>query len=157
MTEVPWLTDREQTVWRDLLAYHDALTARLDDDLQRATGLSLGDYEVLVHLSEAPNRSLRMAELAARCARSPSGLTRRVDRLARAGLVSRQPCEDDRRGWFAVLSEDGHRRLMAAAPIHVKGVRRYLFDPLREASGPSVEGLGAGLAALRAAMEATPG
>jgi DNA-binding MarR family transcriptional regulator len=154
VTSVHWLTDREQAVWRDLLAFHDALTARLDQELHSAAGLSLSDYEVLVHLSEAPGSSLRMAELALRCSRSPSGLTRRVDRLGRSRLVSRQPCEDDGRGWFAVLTPEGRRLLEAAVPVHAEGVRRYLFDPLREAAGPSVEGLAAGLATLRAAIGA---
>jgi DNA-binding MarR family transcriptional regulator len=152
MAEVRWLTDLEQTVWRDLLALHDTLTARLDHELQAEVGLSLADYEVLVHLSEAPGSSLRMAELATLCARSPSGLTRRVDRLARTGLVKRQPCEADGRGSFAVLTPEGRLQLERAAPVHVRGVRRWFFDPLAT-SGPAVEGLAAGLSALRHSID----
>jgi len=154
MAEVRWLKEEEQAVWRELLAFHDALTGRLDHELQSAVGLSLADYEVLVHLSEAPDASLRMAELASLCSRSPSGLTRRVDRLAASGLVERQPCEEDGRGWFAVLTPEGRRQLERAAPVHVQGVRRWLFDPLAEAAGPSVAGLASGLAALRRAFDA---
>jgi len=149
MAEVRWLNSEEQAVWRDLLAFHDALITRLDHELQAAVGLSLADYEVLVHLSEAPESSLRMAELASLCSRSPSGLTRRVDRLAASGLVGREPCVEDGRGWFAVLAPEGRRQLELAAPIHVDGVRRWLFDPLAEAAGPSVASLASGLAALR--------
>jgi DNA-binding MarR family transcriptional regulator len=153
VVEVRWLNDEEQAVWRDLLAFQNALTSRLDRELHAAVGLGLNDYEVLVHLSEAPDGSLRMADLAARCARSPSGLTRRVDRLARAGLVSRQPCLEDGRGWFAVITPEGRERLEQAAPVHVAGVRRYLFDPLGAATSSSVKGLAEGLAAVGGAMK----
>jgi DNA-binding MarR family transcriptional regulator len=150
VAEVQWLTEGEQRVWRSLLAFQAALLGRLDHDLQSAHGVSLGDYDVLVSLSEAPEGSLRMAELAARCALSPSGLTRRVDSLARAGLVSRQPCAQDGRGWFAVISDQGRRRLEEAAPVHVAGVRRYLFDGL---AGSSLDSLASGVAALQVALD----
>jgi DNA-binding MarR family transcriptional regulator len=91
-------------------------------------GLTLADYEVLVHLSEAPDQQLRMAELADLALMSRSRLTYRVDRLVRKGLVDRRPCETDRRGAFAVITAEGQDLLRRAAPIHVLGVRKYLFS-----------------------------
>jgi DNA-binding MarR family transcriptional regulator len=126
-----WLDEEEQQAWRTLINVHGRLIAQLDSELQGAHDLSLPDYEVLAHLSEAPERSLRMAELAERLLLSPSGLTRRVDGLAREGLVERRACSDDRRGTLAVLTEAGMARLEEVAPTHAAGVRRYVVEPLR--------------------------
>ena len=87
------------------------MLAALDGELQAEHGLSLGEYEVLVHLSEAPEHSLRMTDLAGRLRLSPSGITRRIDGLVRAGLVERRQCPSDRRGSNAVLTDEGLRRL----------------------------------------------
>ncbi|MDQ1357666.1 MAG: hypothetical protein QOJ52_2498 [Acidimicrobiaceae bacterium] len=125
-----WLSDDEQEVWRIMVAVHARLVARLDTDLQAAHKISLRDYEVLVQLSEAEDFALRMAELADRLFVSPSGLTRRLDGLVRDGYVKRQACLSDRRGTLAVLSAEGHAILKQAAPTHVAGVRRYVFDPV---------------------------
>lgn len=125
-----WLSDEEQTTWRMLLSVHAGLLNRLDAELQTAHGISLHDYEVLVHLSEADGSALRMAELADRLAVSPSGLTRRLDGLVRDGLVERRACISDRRGMLAVLSSAGRASLEDAAPTHVSGVRRYVLEPL---------------------------
>ena len=113
--------------------------------------MSLGDYDVLVHLSEAGGRSLRMSELAERLLLSRSGLTRRVDGLVRAGWVERKACPDDGRGSLAVLSDAGSELLREAAPTHVRGVRRYLIDPLDETGG--IEGLDPGLSAIEKALD----
>lgn len=125
-----WLDTEEQQIWRLLLRVHARLLTRLDDDLERAHGIGLADYDVLVQLSEVPDGSLRMAELASRLQLSPSGLTRRIDSMVRRGLVTREPCDSDGRGSFAVLSAEGLATLEEAAPTHVAGVRRYLFDAL---------------------------
>ena len=95
---VEWLTDTEQQVWRRLLSVECRVKERLDRELRDGAGLTLGEYEVLVHLSEAPGTALRMSELASRLLLSRSGLTRRVDGLVQAALVARQPCDDDGRG-----------------------------------------------------------
>ena len=116
--------------WQSLLRSHAALLARLDRDLRDEHGMSLGEYEVLAHLSEAPGRRLRLSELAGRVLISPSALTRRIDRLARRGWVERQPCPEDARGLFAVLTTEGRRQLEGAAPTHVRGVRCHLIDRL---------------------------
>jgi DNA-binding MarR family transcriptional regulator len=118
--------------WQALITNTTGLLATLDNELQAEHGLSLGDYEVLVHLSEAPGRALRMADLASRLHLSPSGITRRIDGLVRSGLVERRPCETDRRGLNAVLTAKGLQRLEKAAPTHVRGVREHFVDRLSE-------------------------
>jgi DNA-binding MarR family transcriptional regulator len=127
----PWLTPSEQEVWRRLLFVQCRLREQLDRELQAGGGLTLGEYDVLVHLSEAPGRALRMSELADRLLLSRSGLTRRVDGLVRHGLVTRRPCDDDGRGAIAELTETGLAALERAVPVHAAGIRRYLLDPLR--------------------------
>ena len=106
------------------------LLDRLDAELEANHGISLAEYEVLVHLSEASGQAMRMAELAVRQVVSPSGLTRRLDGLVRDGLVERRPCPSDRRGTLAVLTDTGRAKLEEAAPTHVTGVRRYVIGAL---------------------------
>jgi DNA-binding MarR family transcriptional regulator len=130
--EVPWLNQPEMLAWRSLVHATTGLLAVLDNELQAAHGLSLGDYEVLVHLSEAPDGAIRMSELAGRLHLSPSGITRRIDGLVKAGLVERRRCPSDRRGSNAVLTDLGLKALRAAAPTHVRGVREYFIDRLDE-------------------------
>ena len=126
-TETRWLTKDQQVAWRAYLLGSARLMAKLDDDL-RAFGLGLNDYEILVHLSEAPGRRLRMAELADKLHQSRSRMTHTVGRLVDQGLVIRQSCESDKRGVWAELTDDGFRRLDEAAPTHVEGVRDNLVD-----------------------------
>ena len=125
-----WLTDDEQSAWRAWIATSLLLPDRLSRDLQQASGISLADYEILVYLSESPERRLRMSELAERTLSSRSRLSHQVDRLSAAGLVDRQPCSEDRRGYFAVLTEPGWDFLVATAPVHVASVREHLVDVL---------------------------
>ena len=125
-----WLTDDEQASWRAWIAASLLLPDRLSRDLQEACGISLPDYEILVYLSEAPGRRLRMSDLAERTLSSRSRLSHQVDRLSAAGLVDRQPCSDDRRGYFAVLTAHGWDFLVATAPVHVASVRQHLVDAL---------------------------
>jgi len=127
---VEWLDDVEARAWRALVIASARLKAVLDAELTTAHGLSFGDYEVLVVLSEAPEHRLRMSELAELLSLSPSGLTRRLDRLTRDGLVAREQCPADKRGSYAVLTTEGLTRLQAAAPLHVEGVRRHFVDLL---------------------------
>jgi DNA-binding MarR family transcriptional regulator len=131
MSDQPrWLDAHEQRVWRSYLAATQLLTERLDQELQRNSGMPHTYYEVLVRLSEAPGRRLRMSELAERSLSSRSRLSHAVARLEAAGWVVRESCESDRRGQNAVLTDAGFAALEAAAPGHVEGVRRHLFDPL---------------------------
>jgi len=127
-----WLSETEQRSWRTLIQVTTGVLATLDNELRAEHGLSLGEYEVLVHLSEAPEGSLRMTDLAGALRLSPSGITRRIDGLVRAGLVERRRCPSDRRGSNAVLTDEGLRRLQEAAPSHVRGVRAYFIDQLTE-------------------------
>ncbi|HEY3810034.1 MAG TPA: MarR family transcriptional regulator [Acidimicrobiales bacterium] len=147
-----WLDEAEQRVWRQLLSADCRLRERLDRELRVGANLTLGEYDVLVHLSEAPGRSLRMSDLAQRLLLSRSGLTRRIDGLVRAGLVARRPCDDDGRGSLAELTPAGLDRLRGAAPVHVGGVRRYLFDPLEGPDG--LAGLAHGLDRIGRALGA---
>jgi DNA-binding MarR family transcriptional regulator len=148
---VEWLTSSEQQVWRRLLSVDCRVRDRLDRELRAGAGLTLGEYEVLVHLSEAPAEALRMSELAERLLLSRSGLTRRIDGLVRAGLVARRPCDDDGRGALAALTPAGLARLERAAPIHVAGVRRYVIEPVEGPDG--LAGLARGLARVERALE----
>jgi DNA-binding MarR family transcriptional regulator len=125
-----WLTDDEQRAWRAWIAASLLLPDRLSRDLQDEAGVSLADYEILVYLSESPDRRLRMSELADRTLSSRSRLSHQVDRLSDAGLVDRQPCSNDRRGYFAVLTSQGWDFLVASAPKHVASVREHLVDAL---------------------------
>src|SRR3954468_15956785 len=134
MAETEWLDDEEQRAWRTLLRHQVYVIDRLDSELVAGHGLALADYEILVQLSEAPERRLRMAELADSALVSRSRLTHRVDRLVADELVERQPCPTDRRGTFAVLTDAGLKLLEQAARTHVAGVRRYVIDPMRPAT-----------------------
>lgn len=125
-----WLDDDEQRTWRAYLHATAALHAQLDRELQRDSGLPHGYYEVLVHLSEAPGRTVRMSELADRTRSSRSRLSHAVSRLEEQGWVRREACEGDRRGQMCVLTDEGFAVLERAAPGHVEGVRTHLFDQL---------------------------
>lgn len=129
MTDPRWLDEAEQRVWRRLLAIGATLPGALDADL-RAVGLTHPTYVVLAMLSEAPDRSLRMAELARRASVSPSRLTHTVTRLEQRGLVRRAAVADDGRGAAATLTDAGWDVVVRAAPTHVATVRRLLFDDL---------------------------
>ena len=128
-----WLDPDEQHTWRAFLTASRALMETLDRELQRDAGMPHAYYEILVRLSEAPERQLRMSDLADATGSSRSRLSHAVGRLEEAGWVRRQNCPTDRRGQIAVLTEQGFAALTAAAPGHVEGVRRHLFDPLSPA------------------------
>jgi DNA-binding MarR family transcriptional regulator len=132
-TDPRWLTDDEQRSWRAWLSSMSLLQERLERDLRADHGMSMAEYEVLVRLSEAPDHRLRMTELAGRTLSSKSRLSHQVSRMEEAGLVDRVECEQDRRGFFAVLTELGRERLVDAAPDHVESVRRWLVDVLTQA------------------------
>jgi DNA-binding MarR family transcriptional regulator len=125
-----WLTEPEMRAWRALVARTTGLLATLDRELQAEHGLSLGDYEVLVRLEDAPGHFMRMTDLATALHLSPSGITRRVDGLVRAGWVDRRQCPTDRRGQNALLTDLGEKKLDECAPTHVQGVREHFIDRL---------------------------
>lgn len=132
MAEPRWLNPTEMAAWRAFIDSVGDLTSAFEADLA-GHSLTSGDYQVLVYLSEAPERQLRMCDLAAQLRLSPSGLTRRLDGLVKTGLVSRTPSAADRRVMMAVLTAAGWKRLQQAAPTHVESVRKNLFDYLSDA------------------------
>jgi DNA-binding MarR family transcriptional regulator len=133
------LTPAELAAWRGLLRVHAALFKGLDDELERDHGLPLSSYEVLIYLRSAPDRRLRMADLADRVLLSRSGMTRLVDRLEREGLLTRATCSKDARGCYAVLTDEGDAFLDRARPTHLRGVRERF---LRHFSPAELEQLG---------------
>lgn len=149
--DVRWLTADEQRAWR---AWRDGAARLLDilgHELEQDSGLSLGEYEVLVRLSEAPGRTLRMSELAGELAHSRSRLTHTVRRMENAGLVERAPCLEDARGVNCTMTEAGWRRLVDAAPAHVESVRAHLVDVLTPAQ---LQALGDAMGVVGAALQA---
>ena len=146
--ETGWLDPDEMVAWR---AYIDSITPLqhlLEADISEF-GLTNGDYEVLVRLSEQPDHRLRMCDLAARLGLSPSGLTRRLDGLVRNGLVGREPSPDDRRVMLAVLTPEGYGLLVEAAPQHVDSVRRHFIGLLTRRE---IEAIGSAFTKVRAAL-----
>jgi DNA-binding MarR family transcriptional regulator len=123
--------------WRSFLRAHASVLRTLERDLMAEVGMPIAWYDVLLQLTEAPNRRLRMAELADRVLLSRSGLTRLIDRLQAEGLVRREPSKDDARGTYTVITPVGIERLRAAAPSHLASVERawmrhFTDDELRE-------------------------
>jgi DNA-binding MarR family transcriptional regulator len=130
VADTRWLDDDEQRTWRSFLTANRLLFDRIDRQLQQDADLPHTYYEILVRLSEAPGRTLRMSQLASSSLSSRSRLSHAVARLEEAGLVRRRACPTDRRGSFAELTEAGLTRLQEAAAGHVETVRLHLFDHL---------------------------
>lgn len=130
MAETRWLSEDEQCTWRAFLTAMRLLTDQLDRELQHDANIPHTYYEILVALSEAPGRRLRMNQLAEVCQSSRSRLSHAVNRLEEAGWVRREACPTDKRGALAVMTEEGFAAIEAAAPGHVEGVRRHVFDVL---------------------------
>lgn len=130
MGDTRWLSEDEQCTWRAFLTSMRLLTDQLDRELQRDAGIPHTYYEILVALSEAPGRTLRMNQLADVCQSSRSRLSHAVSRLEEAGWVRREACPTDKRGALAVMTDEGFAAIEAAAPGHVEGVRRHVFDVL---------------------------
>jgi DNA-binding MarR family transcriptional regulator len=144
--ETRWLTEDEQRTWRAFLVAMRLLIDQLDRELQHDADMPHTYYEILVALSEAPGRTMRMSQLADLCQSSRSRLSHAVARLEEAGWVERAACPTDKRGALAVLTEKGFAAIEAAAPGHVEGVRRHVFDVL---TPEQVEQLGQISAAIR--------
>ncbi|OEV17165.1 MarR family transcriptional regulator [Streptomyces nanshensis] len=125
-----WLTDEEQRVWRAYLHATTLLEDHLDRQLQRDAGMPHTYYGLLVQLSQAPRRRMRMTELARNAKITRSRLSHAVARLEKNGWVRREECPSDKRGQNAVLTEEGYAMLSRSAPGHVDAVRQALFDRL---------------------------
>jgi DNA-binding MarR family transcriptional regulator len=122
----------EQQVFVELLRTHAALTRRLSGDLLENHGLTLNDYEVLLHLAVAPDRRLRRVDLAERIVLTPSGITRLLAGLERAGYVDRAACDTDARVVYAVVTDAGVEKLHEARPTHLEGIRAAFADRFSE-------------------------
>jgi DNA-binding MarR family transcriptional regulator len=130
MSETRWLTEDEQAAWRAYLDATNLLFDALDRQLQADAGMPHGYYEILVRLSEAGDRSMRMSELAEQTRSSRSRLSHAVARLEERGWVERVECPTDRRGQVAHLTDQGFATLAAAAPGHVAAVREHVIARL---------------------------
>jgi len=128
-SEPKWLNPRELKAWRSYIIASRRLLEALDADLENHD-LSMADYEVLAQLSDAPDRRLRMSELAEIAMLSKSRLSHRMKVMEKAGWVRRELCTEDKRGSFAVMTERGWRAIVKAAPDHVASVRNRFVDNL---------------------------
>jgi DNA-binding MarR family transcriptional regulator len=126
--DVRWLDAPQQRAWRAFLDMHARLSARLNRDLQRTSGLTLSDYDILVHLTDVPDGRLRAFELGDALQWDKSRVSKQVARLAARDLVAKEECEADRRGAYVVLTPAGRRAIEAAAPAHVELVQQLVFD-----------------------------
>lgn len=146
MGEPRWLNDEEQRLWRLMLAATHRVSREIDDALQAESNLSSSEFSVLVTLSEAPERSMRLRDLCARLAWDRSRTSHLVTRMEKRGLVHKEPIQGDGRGVSIRLSDDGFSRLVAAAPEHVEVVRRLIFDPIAGVNMDVVEDFLKGIA-----------
>jgi len=131
-SEPRWLTEEEQRAWRAYLDGSRLLMYFLERGHQQ-NGLSSTDYEILVQLSEAPGRRMRMSQLAVSTLLEKSRLSHQITRMEKAGLVERQPCPDDRRGQFAVMTARGWETIQRVAVAHVELVREAFIDRMTPA------------------------
>ncbi len=130
MTEEPWLSDQQLRTWRAWMALNTQLPAALHRQLQADSGLSLPDFEVLVHLTDTPEGRLRVSDLARALNWDRSRVSHHIKRMAGRGLVTREECSSDGRGAFVVLSPAGRTAIERAAPGHARKVRDVVFDHL---------------------------
>ncbi|GID25329.1 MarR family winged helix-turn-helix transcriptional regulator [Paractinoplanes brasiliensis] len=124
------LSPGEEAVMRAFGRILLVLPRAMNADLEAEQRMSLSEYSVLRHLSESPHRRMRMSELAQACDMSLSGMTRLAAKLESSGFMKRVKCDEDARGWNAVLTDKGLDRLREAWPTHLRSVRRHIFDHL---------------------------
>jgi DNA-binding MarR family transcriptional regulator len=133
VADTRWLDEEEQRTWRSFITASRLFWDRVERQVQQCAGIPHAYYEILVRLSEAPDRTLRMSQLASNSLSSRSRLSHAVARMEEAGWIRRLPFAQDRRGALAQLTDEGMARLEAAAPSHVEEVRSLLFDTLTPA------------------------
>ncbi len=154
MATVEPLSPAEEALWRAVMRILKVIPRRLDSDLVRGAGLTASEYTTIMHLSEAPNRELRMADLANTTELSASRMTRLVDDLQSRGLVTKTASSSDARGNVAKLTPRGMAKMKAAWPVHLASVRRLFFDCIDAAA---VERVAAALAEVVVHLEDPPG
>ena len=130
MVGTPWLREDEQRTWRTFVMATKLLFDQVERELDEQTEVPSRYYEIVARLAEVPERRLRMSELADLSQSSRSRLSHSVARLESLGWIRREASQTDRRGAFAVLTDEGFAALEAAAPVHVEGVRTHFFDQL---------------------------
>jgi DNA-binding MarR family transcriptional regulator len=150
MATVEPLSPTEEELWRAVMRIVKVIPRHLDSDLIRGAGLTASEYTTIMHLSEAPNRELRMAELASATDLSASRMTRLVDDLQSRGLVTKTASSSDARGNVAKLTSRGMAKLKSAWPVHLASVRRRFFDCIDAAA---VQGVAKALAEVAAHLE----
>jgi DNA-binding MarR family transcriptional regulator len=133
MADTRWLSPQQQKVWRSYIAMVRLIDEALERQMHTESDMSMSDYVILMELSEAPDRRMRMSELATRTVHSRSRLSHAVSRLEQAGWLERSRCDDDGRGTFARLTDTGFAALAAAAPGHATTVHDLLFAPIGDA------------------------
>lgn len=133
MGHTRWLDDEEQRTWRAFLAAQRLVSEKVERRLQSGAGMPQAYCEILVRLSEAPERTLRMSVLADSALSSRSRVSHAVARMEEAGWIERRSCPTDRRGQLAHLTDRGFEVLAGAAPDHVESVREAVFDGLTPA------------------------
>jgi DNA-binding MarR family transcriptional regulator len=148
------LSPTEEELWRAVMRIVRVMPRSLDDDLIRGAGLTASEYTTIMNLSEAPNRELRMADLANATGLSASRTTRLVDDLQSRGLVTKTASSSDARGNIARLTSRGMTKLKSAWPVHVASVRRRFLDCI---DASAVEGVASALVAVAAQLEDTSG
>lgn len=157
MDDGVWLDDTEAGAWRGLWAMSHVLFARLGRELQARSGLSLFEYDILVRLAAAPDKRMRMSQLAERTLSSRARLSYQLKGMLADGLVDRQEATTDRRGAFAVLTPKGKRTLEDAAPGHVAAVRRHFIDALNRRQLEQLAGIADAVEAHLEALDPDPG
>ena len=136
-TAPKWLSPNEMVAWRRYIIASRQLLAALDADLKEHD-LTLPDYEILALLSDAPDRQMRMSELAKIALLSRSRLSHRMKVMEKAGWLKREPCPVDKRGYFAVMTPKGWKAIVAAAPDHVESVRARFIGHLSKADQEAI-------------------
>jgi DNA-binding MarR family transcriptional regulator len=140
-SDTPWLSAHEEHVWRAWLNLNAQVTAALQRELQDDAGLSMPDFEVLVHLTDEPDGRVRVTDLARLLLWERSRLSHHVTRMERRGLVERVECPEDARGAFVAITPAGRSAIGHAAPGHVRAVRRLVFDGLSSAEVDDLGGI----------------
>ncbi len=152
-TEPRWLTAQEEHLWRSWNQLNAELSARLQRQMVSGAGLSMSDYEVLVHLTDSPEGRVRVSDLARLLQWERSRVSHHLTRMAGRGLVERSECAEDGRGAFVAVTAAGRTAIEQAAPGHAAAVRRLVFDALDD---DEVAALSASLDAMLERLEELP-
>lgn len=153
MTDVRWLDEREQRAWRSLMGMQEGLIEFIDRQLRTRCGLSHADYQVLAHLSEAPDGRLRQFELGGLLRWEKSRLSQHLGRMEKRDLVTRERCVTDQRGAVVAITATGRDLITTAAPQHVRDVRTALIDQLTAAELETLTAIGDKVRARLAQLE----